>query len=291
LIESNRKQPQDKPINNPEDNYGFFVYYNKATTYLNPLHLDYPKAIDNLNKSIELYPDYYNAYIDRGDAYNSLGNYQKAIENFNQAISLRPNAIQAYEGLGEAYKALKNDVQAIANFTKVIELNPRSYSDYFSRGYVYFTLKDYQKALADFTTIIEKNLTSYLLMPPDLKDVFDRELNGSTYVSRGTVYSKLNQYEAAVKDYGKAIEMNSGWIDSLKSNPKGLENVLATFEKAITINPNNVEAYQYRGVIYIRTGNKQAAIEDLQKAAQLFQQQNNTASYNRIMELLQSLGR
>jgi tetratricopeptide (TPR) repeat protein/S1-C subfamily serine protease len=290
LSESNRKQPQDKPLNNPEDNFGFFVYYNESTTYLNLSHLDYPKAIDNLNKSIELYPDYYEAYIRRGDSYNSLGDYQKAIENFNQAISLRPNAIEAYQRLGEAYEALKNDVQAIANFTKVIELNPRSYSGYSSRGYFYFTLKDYQKALADFTTIIEKNLASYLLISPEFKDITYRGLNGSAYVSRGAVYSKLNQYEAAVKDYGKAIEMNFGWIDSLKSNPKGLENVLATFEKAITMNPNNVEAYINRGNIYIQTGNKQKAIEDLQKAAQLFQQQGNTASYETVMGILRQLG-
>jgi tetratricopeptide (TPR) repeat protein/S1-C subfamily serine protease len=289
LIESNRKQPQDKPINNPEGNFGFFVYYNKATTYLNPSHLDYPKAIDNLNKSIELYPDYYEAYIKRGDSYNSLGDYQKAIENFNQAISLRPNAIEAYQGLGEAYEALKNDVQAIANFTKVIELNPRSYSGYSSRAYFYFTLKDYPKALADFTTIIEKNLASYLLISPEFKDITYRGLNGSAYVSRGAVYSKLNQYEAAVKDYGKAIEINFGWIDSLKSNPKGLENVLATFEKAITMNPNNVEAYYYRAIIHIQTENKQKAIEDLQKAAQLFEEKDNTEEYKRVMEVLQQL--
>ena len=271
LIESNHKQSQDKPLNNPEDIFGFLTYFGKATpyllTYFGTLALDpnfdyrkdidsLNKAIDNLNKSIELYPYYYLAYINRGNSYNFLGDYQKAIENFNQAISLQPNAIAAYLGLGEAYKALKNDAQAIANFTKVIELNPRFYHGYVDRVSVYLTLEDYQKALADLTTIIEKNLANDLLMSPQFRDSNNRILNQPIYFSRGVVYSKLNQYEAAVKDYGKAIEMNFGLIDSLKSNPKGLENVLAIFEKAITMNPNNVEAYYYRAIIYSQTENK-----------------------------------
>jgi tetratricopeptide (TPR) repeat protein len=176
------------------------------------------------------------------------------------------------------------------NFTKVIELNPRSHTGYSSRGYFYFTLKDYQKALADFTTIIEKNLANNFLVPPELKDVGYRGIKGLTYVSRGAVYSKLNQYEAAVKDYGKAIEINVGSFEFLKSDPKGLENVLTTFEKAITMNPNNVEAYYYRAIIYIQTGNKQKAIEDLQKTAKLFQEKGNTEEYKRVMEVLQQLG-
>ena len=294
LIESNRKQPQDKPLNNSEDNFGFFVYFAEANPYLNPSHPDYRKAIDNLNKSIEIYPDYYQAYINRGESYNSLGNYQKAIENFNQAINLRPNATAAYQGRGEAYKALKNNAQAIANFSKIIELSPYSFSAfnaYLSRGTFYFTtIKDYPKALADFNAIIDsKILHDCILVPPNVRNDLYIMFTSSVYGNRGRIYTKLNQYEAAIKDYGKSMEFSSSWFDSFKNEPELVNNILADFEKPIAMNPNNVEAYYYRAIIYIQTGNKQKALEDLQKTAQLFQEKGNTEEYKRVMEVLQQL--
>ena len=53
----------------------------------------------------------------------------------------------------------------------------------------------------------------------------------------------------------------------------------ADFDKAITFNPNSGVGYFGRGIIYISNGDKQKAIQDLQKAAQLFKAENNSQFY------------
>ncbi|WP_331001045.1 tetratricopeptide repeat protein [Nostoc commune] len=51
------------------------------------------------------------------------------------------------------------------------------------------------------------------------------------------------------------------------------------FNQAIKINPNLAEAYYNRGSVRFNLGDKQGAIADLQKAADLFQQEGKTQDY------------
>ena len=44
-----------------------------------------------------------------------------------------------------------------------------------------------------------------------------------------------------------------------------------------------------RGIVYYELGDKQKAREDLQRAAQLFMAQGNTAAYEKAMALLKGL--
>ena len=47
--------------------------------------------------------------------------------------------------------------------------------------------------------------------------------------------------------------------------------------------------YRNRGYVYYQLGDKQKAREDLQRAAQLFMAQGNTAAYEKAMGLLKGL--
>ena len=50
---------------------------------------------------------------------------KKAIEYYRKAIELNPQFFQAYNNRGNAYRALKQDQKAINDYDKVIELNPQ----------------------------------------------------------------------------------------------------------------------------------------------------------------------
>ena len=82
------------------------------------------------------------------------------------------------------------------------------------------------------------------------------------YYNRGSLYSDLQKYELALSDYNKAIELDS----------------------------NLAEAYANRGVLYAILKQTEKAKIDLQQAAILFRQQNNMATYEKVMQLLQQLG-
>ncbi|MEY3401050.1 MAG: hypothetical protein RLZZ86_665, partial [Cyanobacteriota bacterium] len=61
------------------------------------------------------------------------------------------------------------------------------------------------------------------------------------------------------------------------------------YNQAIKFNPNYAQAYARRGIVYYQLGDKQKAREDLQRAAQLFMAQGNTAAYEKAMALLKQL--
>ena len=69
-----------------------------------------------IDRAIEIKPDYAEAYNNRGNAYNGLGNYRQAIEDFNRAIEIKPDYAEAYYNRGNAYNSLGNYRQAIEDY-------------------------------------------------------------------------------------------------------------------------------------------------------------------------------
>ena len=86
---------------------------------------DYYSAIGFCNQAIELNPNNYRAYHERGLAYCYLKNYKQAIEDYNKAIELDNDYFEAYGNRGIAYCYLKNYKQAIKDFNRAIQLNSK----------------------------------------------------------------------------------------------------------------------------------------------------------------------
>lgn len=80
--------------------------------------------------AIKLDPEYADAYIDRGNAYNNLGQYDEAIQDYNKAIKFYPEYAAAYCSRGFAYYNLGQNDQAIQDFNKAIKLDPKSEATY-----------------------------------------------------------------------------------------------------------------------------------------------------------------
>ena len=72
------------------------------------------------------------------------------------------------------------------------------------------------------------------------------------YTNRGVAYNDLKQYERAISDYNKAIELNPNF--ALAYNNRGwayyclkkYQQALKDFDKAIELNPNNTQAKNNR---------------------------------------------
>lgn len=62
------------------------------------------EAIGHLQKAISIHPNYKNAYLLLGNAYNYLQEYEPSIANYQQALSIDPNYRDARQNLGITYK-------------------------------------------------------------------------------------------------------------------------------------------------------------------------------------------
>ena len=80
------------------------------------------KGISDYNKTIEINPDDYYAYYNRGIIYGKKGQCDEAIADYSKAIEINPNFSEAYCVRGIAYVEKDQNGKAIADFNKAIEI-------------------------------------------------------------------------------------------------------------------------------------------------------------------------
>jgi tetratricopeptide (TPR) repeat protein len=116
---------------------------------------DHKAAIADLNKSLELNPQYEPALGCRGNEEIEMGDYKGAIDDFNNLLEINPKAQYVFSNRGFAKWHLKDNEGAIADYLKEMETNPKNAYPYLRRGLLYCGLTDYKKAIPDFDKAIE----------------------------------------------------------------------------------------------------------------------------------------
>ena len=128
---------------------------------------DPKKAIEYLNNAIKLQPNYTNAYISRGLAYDELGDYQRALEDYNQVLLPTTNLdslTKSYDKRGVTYANLGKYNLAIDDFNKAISLKPDYADAYNNRGIVYFLQDDKKQGCLDAKKACELGVCKLLEM-------------------------------------------------------------------------------------------------------------------------------
>ncbi len=95
------------------------------------------------------------------------------------------------------------------------------------------------------------------------------------YVTSGQEYFNKGQYDLAIIDFSKAIELNPrdagiyGWRGAAYNRKGQYDLAIIDLNTAIELNPNDANAYAWRGNSYTRKGQYDLAIADLNKAIDL----------------------
>ncbi|MCA2885234.1 serine protease [Microcystis sp. M043S1] len=254
------------------------AYYNRGLLYYDLQK--YELALSDYDKAIDINPNLAQAYYNRGILYKNLQKYDLALSDYSKAIEINPNYAEAYYNRGGLYHNQQKYELALSYINKAIEINPNLANAYYNRGLLYYNLQKYDLALADYTKAIELN--------PNYADAYN---------NRGILYYNLQKYDLALSDYTKAIELNPNYAEAyvnrgvLYFEQKKYELALSDYNQAIEINPNYAQAYLGRSILYAILGQPEKVKIDLQQAAILFRQQNNMATYEKVMQLLRELGR
>ena len=84
--------------------------------------VDYEVVMSDLNKTIELAPDFAYAYYNRGRLYFDLKDYSAALADYTKAINLYGDFAEAYFNRGLIYIFLGNNAAGISDLSKAGEL-------------------------------------------------------------------------------------------------------------------------------------------------------------------------
>lgn len=122
----------------------------------------------------------------------------------------------------------------------------------------------------------------------------DMHPNAESYNNRGILKADLKDAEGAIKDYDKAIELDSS--DSFYYYNRGISKVeikdnkgaMKDYNRAIELDPNYVYGYNNRGILKKDLGDVEGAMKDYNKAIEL--DANYARAYNNRADLWLIIG-
>lgn len=250
-----RAQVGDRPRAMQDYNQALQLDVNCVPAYLNRGFLrveleDYKGAIADCNAALNITPNLPEAYLNRGLARYELEDFQGAKEDYDQALQINPHFATAYYNRGVTLVAAGEYQDAIADFDQALELNPSDAQVYLNRGYTRLQLGDNLGSMADFDQALQIDpvsakafLSQIAHLLTDEEDAFEDE---NQQLVQGLILQGDFRYQSG--DYQAALK---------------------AFDHALTLDPNNTEAYNRRSTVRSALGDYQGAMEDLEKAKHL----------------------
>lgn len=150
------------------------------------------KAKQELEKSLELDPNYVDALINLGAIHNRLKAYTAAIDLYRSAISLNKNNKDVYGSIGESFFRNEQLDSAIIYFRQAHSLFNINIETYNFEGVALFKLKKYEEACKTFESGIEKDSSS-----------------SSIYLNYGNALAMSNRDKEAIKAFEKSYNLQS----------------------------------------------------------------------------------
>ncbi len=105
------------------------------------------QIIGEINKALELDPEYGEALNMMAFAYSELGNYEKAIEYLKKYASVQPGDPNPIDSMAELYFRMGNLDEAIAKYKEALRIKPDFIISYIGLSYASALKEDYEEAM------------------------------------------------------------------------------------------------------------------------------------------------
>jgi TolB-like protein/DNA-binding winged helix-turn-helix (wHTH) protein/Tfp pilus assembly protein PilF len=231
---------------------------------------DVHKAIDYFLQAIDKDPSYALAHAGLAAAYNDLGEGQGSFssETFSKAKTAAARAVELDDGLAEGHAELAHAVLALdwdwakaeREFKRALELNPNS-------AVVHAGYAAYLAQVGRLPQAVSEAKQVRWLDP----------LRLWRYVLVGLIYYDARQYDQALEETRKALELdpkaNVSWLRGFIYREKGMsEKAIREFQRC----GDNAYMLAHLGNAYARAGRAAEARETISKLRQHIRTQNVT---------------
>ncbi len=201
---------------------------------------------------VKAFPNSAVAQYSVGSLYMRQGNYPEAEAHINLAVLLEPGNYKAWYDKGVLYLRERKPAESLEALNKCLALKDYTKA-YFSRALLYQSTGECTLALAD----VDKVLAG-------------QPQNSRAYYIKGDCMEQQEKIKDAIDYYSKAIQFESNeplfYIRRGLSYAKANQNNAAMndLNTAVDLNPQNGEAWYFRGLIKYRNGGNPC--DDMQNA-------------------------
>jgi len=231
------------------------------------------EATANLQKAVEIQPDYAVAQHDLGTVLFQTGHFQEAIERFREALRLEPDYVAAHNSLGTVLFQTGHFQEAMEQFREALRLEPTYILAHNNLGTALARTGHFQEAIEQFQEVLR-------LQPDDATAHFDL---GNALLQTGQMQEAIQQYQEALqlKPNDAAVHYSYGNALLLIGQ---LQQAIAQFRMVLQIQPDNVWACNSLGEIFWRQGQAGEAMFQFQKVLEL--EPNNMSAQNNLAWIL-----
>ena len=173
-------------------------------------------------QAIELNPIFYGSFRYLGEVLALEGKLDQAVEAYQRAKELNPKALWVHQGLGEVFLQLNKIEDAIACFQTAIQINSDFSWAYNGLGECWSLNGNRENAIGAYQKAVELNPSSETFQRNLEKVLAEQNSPSKEQISEtfedcfelGKTLTEQGDFEAAIKYYRKACELNANSFDA-----------------------------------------------------------------------------
>lgn len=220
------------------------------------------EAIQPLRQSIEIKPREASTRYWLGKTYAQGQHHAEAVGQFREALRLCPNEPDSLREMGVSLSALGRFDEAADAYKQAIQFRPEYNQDvriWANLGHAYsncqkreLAVRAYENALKAARNLIQLNTD-----------------DADAHCFAGVALSGLEQHEAAILEYQKAVQLQPAYFEALGNLGHAYldlnrnQEAIAPLEHAVKLRPECVEAHDLLGVAYLKSDSHELALEQL----------------------------
>jgi tetratricopeptide (TPR) repeat protein len=218
---------------------------------------DYDNVISDCTSLLEFDKNNVDVLNLRAEAYSMKGNHDKAAEDFALKRKIEENSSEVL--LSRILENISNGEYniAIKALTTMHEADEYNIDVLLYRGYCYGHIGDFDNAIADFTAAHE---------------IDEYDIDALLWCGKANV--AVGNYAIAIKHLTNILEIEANtevlfYRANAYHGKRDYNHAIADFNKLIEVNPNEAKALLGRGCTYIANGEYDKGMEDIEKVSQM----------------------
>lgn len=186
------------------------------------------------------------------------GKYMEALENYSMGLNLSPTTMGLLMDRASLYMRLDNRDRALVDYSDVLDLNPDHTEALFFRAYIYSQRHDYKNARQDYERLLKLEPT-----------------NEEAQVGLILVNDNDNRHHEAMEQIDALIHLKPDHAilyavrGGMRQQRKDYEMALRDLNKAIELDEQNPDYYVSRALLYLDMGKRKYARQDGRTAISL----------------------